>query len=102
LLEAMACGRAIVSTPAGCRGLDLTNGVEIVIAEIGGEPGESDSAFSGALVRVLENEGLRMVLAREARRAAERRFGWDAIAKDALESYAELTGVPIEPQAAVR
>jgi glycosyltransferase involved in cell wall biosynthesis len=85
LLEAMACGRAIVSTPAGCRGLDLTNGLELVVTE-------SDSCFAAALVGLLRDEDLRTRLAAAARRTAEERFGWDRIAEEAFESYLELTG----------
>ena len=84
LLEAMACGRAIVSTPAGCRGLDLTNGLELVVTE-------PDSCFAAALVNLLRDEDLRTRLAIAARRTAEQRFGWDRIAEDAFNAYVELT-----------
>ncbi len=85
LLEAMACGRAIVSTSAGCRGLDLTNGRELLVAEL-------DASFPASLVELLRDEGLRNRIASEARRTAELRFGWDTIGEDALDSYVELTG----------
>jgi glycosyltransferase involved in cell wall biosynthesis len=84
LLEAMACGRAIVSTSSGCRGLDLTNGVELLVAEL-------DASFPAAVVELLRNSDLRTRIARDARRAAELRFGWDTIAQDAMDAYAELT-----------
>jgi glycosyltransferase involved in cell wall biosynthesis len=84
LLEAMACGRAIVSTPAGCRGLDLANGRELLVAEL-------DGSFAAALVKLLRDEDLRNRIAAEARRTAELRFGWDTIAEDALDCYGELT-----------
>jgi glycosyltransferase involved in cell wall biosynthesis len=87
LLEAMACGRAIVSTPAGCRGLELTDGQELIIAD-------GDCAFSAAILELLGDEELRGRIAIEARRTAERRFGWDSIAREALDSYAELTHIP--------
>ncbi len=84
LLEAMACGRAIVSTPSGCRGLDLTSGVELIVAHL-------DASFSDGIVTLLRDESLRAKIAAAARLTAERRFGWHAIAEDALESYTELT-----------
>jgi glycosyltransferase involved in cell wall biosynthesis len=90
LLEAMACGRPILSTPAGCRGLGLTSGVELVIAEVA-EVAESGSCFSAALVNLLRDEDLRTRLALAARTTAELRFGWDRIAEDALDSYITLT-----------
>jgi glycosyltransferase involved in cell wall biosynthesis len=93
LLEAMACGRAIVSTSSGCRGLDLTSGVELVIAELG-------PVFSCALVNLLRDEDLRTRLALAARATAEQRFGWDSIAEDAFASYIELTTPDIRLPAA--
>ena len=83
LLEAMACGRAIVSTASGCRGLDLTCGVELIVAEL-------DATFAAGIVTLLRDENLRHRIASEARLTAERRFGWHAIAEQALESYLEL------------
>jgi len=83
LLEAMACGRAIVSTASGCRGLDLTSGVELIVAEL-------DASFAAGIVTLLRDENLRHRIASEARLTAERRFGWHAIAEHALESYLEL------------
>jgi glycosyltransferase involved in cell wall biosynthesis len=91
LLEAMACGRAIVSTPAGCRGLNLTSGQELIIAEAA-EVAESGPCFSAALVNLLRDEDLRTSLAFAARKTAELRFGWDLIAEDAFDSYLALTG----------
>jgi glycosyltransferase involved in cell wall biosynthesis len=84
LMEAMACGRAVVSTPAGCRGLHLFEGRELIVADLG--PG-----FSDAIVALLDDEVLRMKIAGEARITAEDRFGWDSIARTALESYAALS-----------
>jgi glycosyltransferase involved in cell wall biosynthesis len=83
LLEAMACGRAIVSTASGCRGLDLTSGTELIVAEL-------DASFAAGIVTLLRDENLRTRMAAEARWTAERRFGWHAIAEDALQSYVEL------------
>jgi glycosyltransferase involved in cell wall biosynthesis len=84
VLEAMACGRAIVSTPEGCRGLGLVDGRELIVAELG-------SDFAGALISLLRNADLRARIAEAARRTAELRFGWDEIAQDALDVYAGLT-----------
>ena len=85
VMEAMACSRAVVSTTPGCRGLDLLDGRDLIVA---------DAGLAGAIIELLENEDLRMRLAAEGRRTAERRFGWDAIAEDALSSYAALIGSP--------
>jgi glycosyltransferase involved in cell wall biosynthesis len=83
LLEAMACGRSIVSTASGCRGLKLTSGVQLIVTEL-------DSSFAAAILALLRDESLRQRMAVEARRTAEQRFGWEAIAEDAFDCYAEL------------
>ena len=82
VMEAMACGRAVVSTPVGCRGLDLESGREVIIASL--------ENFAVALNELLRKPGLQAALAAEARRTAERRFGWDTIARDAMRSYTAL------------
>jgi glycosyltransferase involved in cell wall biosynthesis len=86
VMEAMACGRAVVSTPVGCHGLDLVDGRDLVIADAG--PG-----FANAIVALLRDDDLRRRIGVEARATAERRFGWDAIAREALRSYASLIEV---------
>lgn len=83
LMEAMACGRAIVSTPVGCQGLELEDGLDLLVADIG--PG-----FSEALCRLLRNDSEREQIATRARRTAEARFDWDRIARDALRSYQQV------------
>ncbi len=85
VMEAMACARAVVSTPAGCRGLDLVDGRDLIVA---------DDGFARAIIQLLGNADLRTEIAAEARKTAERRFGWDAIAEDALRSYAALIRSP--------
>jgi len=82
-MEAMACGRAIVSTSVGCQGLGLHDGRELLVAD-------SASEFASAVVSLLADAGLRTRIAGDARGTAEQRFGWDAIARTALASYVEL------------
>ena len=83
VMEAMACGRAVVSTPVGCAGLGLDDGRDAVIrADFG--------AFADALVELLLDGARREGIEREARRTVEQRFGWSAIAAEAYESYTRL------------
>jgi glycosyltransferase involved in cell wall biosynthesis len=93
ILEAMACGRAIVSTPSGCRGLNLTRGEDLIVTEL-------DGSFARAILTLFEDEPLRRTLAAEARRTAEERFSWESIAEDAFGSYMQLLGAGV-PAAAV-
>jgi glycosyltransferase involved in cell wall biosynthesis len=80
VLEAMACGKAIVSTPAGCGGLGLRDGHEALVRE-------DWASFAGALCEVLGDRSLRGRIGREARLTAERRFSWSAIQDAAYRSY---------------
>jgi glycosyltransferase involved in cell wall biosynthesis len=83
LMEAMACGRAVVSTPVGCQGLDLVDGEDLLVADVGPE-------FAEALCTLLEDRSKREQMAARARRTAEERFDWDIIAREALGCYQRI------------
>ncbi len=82
VLEAMACGKAVVSTPVGCAGLGLHDGAELLIREAAG--------FAPAICDLLENDALRARLGSFARRTAEQRFSWEAIADRAYAGYLDV------------
>jgi glycosyltransferase involved in cell wall biosynthesis len=83
VMEAMACRKAVVTTPVGCTGLGLEDGRDAVIRD-------EWSAFAGAIADLLADPGRREAIAAAARRTVEARFGWDAIAAAAWTSYAEV------------
>jgi glycosyltransferase involved in cell wall biosynthesis len=83
LMEAMACGRAVVSTPVGCNGLGLRDGEDLLVRELGPK-------FADGLATLLENSLYRAEIAQNARFTAEECFGWDRIARHANESYSQL------------
>jgi glycosyltransferase involved in cell wall biosynthesis len=83
VLEAMACEKALVTTPTGCRGLNLVDGVDCLIRE----PGAS---FAAAILELLGDQALRERIGRCARLTAEQRFSWTSIANHAFRQYAEL------------
>jgi glycosyltransferase involved in cell wall biosynthesis len=87
VLEAMACGKAIVTTPAGCSGLDLGDGRDALIRH-------GWANFAGAISGILSDTGLRSHIARHARRTAEQRFSWAAIQEDAYYSYLQVSKAP--------
>jgi glycosyltransferase involved in cell wall biosynthesis len=68
ILQALAAGRPVVSTPAGALGLDLASGRDLCVAELV-EP------FAAEVVRLLEDEPARATLAR-AGRAAVQAHAW--------------------------
>jgi len=85
VLEAMAAGKAIVSTPTGCAGLGLADGEELLVCQ-------DWASFADALRAVVDNAALRRGLGAGARKVAEARYGWHAIAMRAWESYLRISG----------
>jgi glycosyltransferase involved in cell wall biosynthesis len=83
VMEAMACGKAVVSTPVGCAGLGLEDGYDALIRS-------TPEDFAGAICDLLEDPSRRKCIADQARRTVERRFSWNAIADQAYTSYLEL------------
>ena len=72
VLEAMAMGKAIVSTALGCEGFDLIADQELVIADAPAE-------FAAAVLALLGDPERRERLSRAARRFAESRYDWRMI-----------------------
>jgi glycosyltransferase involved in cell wall biosynthesis len=85
VLEAMACRKAVVSTPIGCVGLGLVDGGDALIRK-------ESRDFADAIILLLEDPGRRQEIAAAARRTVERRFSWRAIAEEALATYMALAG----------
>ena len=83
VMEALACQRVVVSTPVGVQGLGLKHESDAIICELG-------EAFADAICCLIDNPALRDEIARRGRATAEARFGWDAIARDAMDAYSLL------------
>ncbi len=84
VLEAMALGRAVVSTPAGVEGLEVAPGGDVVVAD-------TAEQFAAAVLELLRDPARRRQIGMEARRTVERYYGWDAIARRQKELYARLS-----------
>lgn len=72
VLEALACGKAIVSTSLGCEGLGLTPGRELLVAD-------TPQEFARCMVELLRSPERREELGQAARRFAEERYDWRLI-----------------------
>jgi len=83
IMEAMAMGKAIVSTPGGVNGLDVQSGRDVVVAATGRE-------FADAIVRLTEDPDARHRIEAQARRTAEEKYSWDTIADQQAALYESL------------
>ncbi len=72
VLEAMAMGRAIVSTSLGCEGFDLVPGQELIVADTPAE-------FAATVLALFRDPDRRERLGRAARRFAGARYDWRTI-----------------------
>ena len=84
IFEAMAMGKAVVSTTVGAEGLPVTPGQHIVIAD---QPHE----FAEQVVRLIRDDRQRKRLEVEARRLVIERYDWSAVAQD-FEGALERAG----------
>lgn len=73
IFEAMAMGKAIVSTSVGAEGLGIQDGVELLLAD-------TPERFSQAVVELLRNESLRRRLGRGAAKRVQE-YDWSRIAQ---------------------
>lgn len=85
VLEAMALGKAIVTTRIGSEGIRLEAGRDALFADDAAE-------FANAVVRLLDRPDEVVRLGAAARDAAERHYGWDAIGRSMLPIYAQTPG----------
>ncbi len=72
LLEAMAMGKAIISTTVGAEGFPVVNGQELILAD---EP----ALFADAVLDLLNNPARRLELGRTGQTFAQATYGWDAL-----------------------
>ena len=83
VLEAMACGKAVVTTSVGAEGIAEDGDGAFVVAD-------DPSAFSEAVVALLGDGEMRRQLGERARRLIERRFSWQRVNAELDGIYADL------------
>ena len=83
VLEAMAMGKAVVSTAAGVNGLDLKGGEDFVLVHTAQE-------MAAAIERLLAAPAERARIEAAARTRVERDYSWDTIARAQSALYREL------------
>jgi polysaccharide biosynthesis protein PslH len=75
IFEAMAMGKAIVSTTLGAEGLPVRNGVNLLL-------GDTAEEFAQKVISVLRDPLRRKALGSAARRLVEERYSWSAVASE--------------------
>ena len=79
IVEAMAMGKAMVSTTLGAEGIDAVAGRDILIED-------QPDAFADAVIQLLAEPDLATRIGHSARQLSEARYAWSAAAK-ALEGF---------------
>ena len=83
VLEAMACGTPVVSTPQAAAALATQPDLDLITA---GEPAN----FAQAVLSLLEDMGLRQKIGSAGRRYVETHHQWDRIVENLVKVYQEL------------
>ena len=84
ILDAMAMGKAVVSTSIACEGIEVSAERNILIANTPAE-------FVCQIGRVLSDVNLRLSLGKEARRLVTESYSWKRIGKDLRTVYESLS-----------
>ena len=85
IFEAMAMGKAVVSTTIGAEGLPVASGRDVLLAD-------TPADFAASIARLLRNVADRRQLERAARELVVERHDWSAVSRDlerALEQVAQ-------------
>jgi glycosyltransferase involved in cell wall biosynthesis len=82
LLEAMAMGKAIVSTQLGAEGLDIEHGRHMLLAD-------TEQSFARAVIALITDQSLRQELGENAARLVRERYDWEVIIPQVEKVYAQ-------------
>jgi len=85
LLEAMACGKAVVATA-------VSGHLDVINNRINGllVPPNDPQALAESLLKLLQDSTLRHTLGQAARTTIEEKFTWDAVAQRTFRSYQKV------------
>ena len=75
IFEAMAMGKAVVSTTIGAEGLPVLHGKEILLAD-------TPDVFAQSVVQLLQDREMRKTLGQAARELVETKYSWASVARD--------------------
>jgi sugar transferase (PEP-CTERM/EpsH1 system associated) len=83
IFEAMAMGKAVVSTTVGAEGLPVQHGKNILLAD-------DAEDFARQVIGLLENHEARTALGRAARELVEQKYSWASVAARFDEVFAKV------------
>jgi glycosyltransferase involved in cell wall biosynthesis len=83
ILEAMAMGKAVVSTTLGAEGIDVVAGQNILLAD-------DPATFASQIRRLLENPSLAARIGAAGRRLVEERYSWRSSVERLSTFYGEV------------
>jgi len=86
IFEAMAMGKAVVSTAIGAEGLPVVNGRHVVLAD-------DAAAFARAIVGLMRDPQRRASLEQAARALVVERYDWSAVAGQLEDALVRMTRV---------
>jgi glycosyltransferase involved in cell wall biosynthesis len=86
ILEAMAMGKAVVSTTVGAEGLAVTDGVHLLLAD-------SPADFARRTIELIQSPSQRASLGEHGRKLVEERYGWDCAARVLESAWLRLAGL---------
>jgi glycosyltransferase involved in cell wall biosynthesis len=72
IFEAMSMGKAVVTTTLGAEGLPVTDGNNVLVAN-------TEKDFADAVIRLMQDAGLRSRIGRAARTLVEREYSWRSV-----------------------
>lgn len=83
VLDAMAQGKAIVSTSIGCEGIETVSGKNIIIAD-------DPPVFAQEIIALFDDQYKRKKLGMAARKMVESKYSWDVIGKQLEDLYKKM------------
>lgn len=85
ILEAMASGVPVVTTPLGIEGIEAKEGEEVLIGRESGE-------LAGYVSEILQNENLYQKISKNARALIEKKYDWEKITQKLEKVYISAVG----------
>jgi len=80
VLDALAMGKAVVSTRIGCEGINVTHGKNVLIAD-------TPEEFTTQIVRLYKDADFRQYIGKEGRKLVEDEYCWHRIGQKLTEIY---------------